>query len=55
MIVLDTHVLVWSVLDSPRLGQRFTASLESSWAEGAVAVSSIRLLGDCPIAGERKA
>ena len=41
MILLDTHVLVWSVLDSPRLGQRFTASLESSWAEGAVAVSSI--------------
>lgn len=41
MILLDTHALVWSVLDSPRLGRRFRASLESSWAESAVAVSSI--------------
>lgn len=41
MILLDTHALVWAVLDSHRLGERFKASLESSWAEGAVAVSSI--------------
>lgn len=41
MILLDTHALVWSVLDSHRLGERFRASLESSWAEAAVAVSSI--------------
>lgn len=41
MILLDTHVLVRSVMDSHRLGEEFKATLSSSWAEGAVAVSSI--------------
>ena len=41
MILLDTHVLVWAVLDSHRLGERFRAALESAWDEAAVAVSSI--------------
>lgn len=41
MILLDTHVLILSVMDSHRLGEEFKALLDSSWAEGAVAVSSI--------------
>ncbi len=41
MILLDTHVLVWSVMDSDRLGEEFKSMLGSSWGEGAVAVSSI--------------
>lgn len=41
MILLDTHALLWSVMDSHHLGERFKEALESSWAEGAVAVSSI--------------
>ena len=40
MILLDTHTLLWSVVDSPRLGRRFRATIESAWEEGAVAASS---------------
>lgn len=40
MILLDTHTLLWAVVDSQRLGQRFRAALESAWDEGLVAVSS---------------
>ncbi|MDE0374884.1 MAG: type II toxin-antitoxin system VapC family toxin [bacterium] len=41
MILLDTHVLVRSVMDSDRLGEEFKSMLGSSWVEGSVAVSSI--------------
>ena len=40
MILLDTHTLLWSVMDSRDLGDRFRAALESAWQEGSVAASS---------------
>ena len=40
MILLDTHTLLWSAMDSHRLGGRFRATLQSAWDEYSVAVSS---------------
>ena len=40
MILLDTHTLVWTVMDSQRLGKRFRVTLESAWNEGSVGASS---------------
>lgn len=40
MILLDTHVLLWQVSASPRLGVRACGQLQAAWEERAVAVSS---------------
>ena len=40
MILLDTHVLLWLVAGSPRLGVRARGKIQSAWEQGAVAVSS---------------
>ena len=41
MILLDTHVLLWSRLDDPRLGPEARATITRHWALGEVAVSSV--------------
>lgn len=41
MIVLDTHVLVWGLIDYEKLGRKARARIEQHWARGEVAVSSI--------------
>lgn len=41
MILLDTHVLVWLLVDDPRLGSRTRDTLGARWPTGEVAVSSI--------------
>jgi PIN domain nuclease of toxin-antitoxin system len=40
VILLDTHVLLWLVAGSPRLGTRARGQIQSAWAQGEVAVSS---------------
>ncbi len=41
MILLDTHVLVWSVSDEARLGEQTRAVIDSAWSRNEVAVSAI--------------
>ena len=41
MILLDTHVLVWSVTDEADLGEQARAVIESAWSSNEVAVSAI--------------
>jgi PIN domain nuclease of toxin-antitoxin system len=41
LIVLDTHVLVWVLSGSERLGRRARAMMDSSLANDALAVSAI--------------
>ena len=40
MILLDTHVLVWLVAGSGRVGQRSRRAIQESWDDGGAAVSS---------------
>ncbi len=41
VIVLDTHVLVWSQFEQKQLGKKSVAILERRWSRGEVAVPSI--------------
>ena len=41
MIVLDTHVLVWSASDDRKLGRKARGLLDRFWAAGQVAVPAI--------------
>ena len=41
VIVLDTHVLIWSVTDDRKLGRSARALLDRYWAKAGVAVSAI--------------
>jgi PIN domain nuclease of toxin-antitoxin system len=41
VIVLDTHVLVWSQFEPKQLGKKSVAMLERSWSRGEVAIPSI--------------
>jgi PIN domain nuclease of toxin-antitoxin system len=41
MIVLDTHVLVWSQFEQKQLGKKSASLLERRWANGEVAIPSI--------------
>lgn len=43
MILLDTHVLVWSVLDSPRLSRRAAAAIRRARSDGGVAIAGVTL------------
>lgn len=43
MILLDTHVLLWLVAGSSRLGARARSRIQSAWERGEVAVSSFTL------------
>ena len=47
MILLDTHVLVWLVAGSARVGQRSRRVIQEAWDDGGAAVSSFTL---CEIA-----
>ncbi len=40
MILLDTHILLWLVSGSSRLGDRAESRIQNAWEEGMVAVSS---------------
>ena len=40
MILLDTHVLVWLVSGSQRVGEQSQREIQSAWEDGAVAVSA---------------
>ncbi len=41
MLLLDTHVLLWLRLDSPRLGRQSRVLLDRAWEEGHAAISTI--------------
>lgn len=41
MILLDTHVLLWILLDDPKLGNQTRQVIYTAWAESEVAVSAI--------------
>lgn len=41
MIVLDTHVLLWSQFDQKKLGKKSNLLLERFWEQAQVAVSSM--------------
>lgn len=41
MILLDTHVLVWAVVDDRKLGRKARALIDRFWAAGKVAVPAI--------------
>lgn len=41
MIVLDTHVLVWTLEDDPRLGPRARAAIDEAAGQGGVLVCAI--------------
>ena len=41
MILLDTHVLVWSSLEPSRIGPQASAAMQEGWSANAMAVSSI--------------
>ena len=41
MILLDTHALIWSLLDDRRLGQRARRSIGQAWSDNDVGVSAI--------------
>ncbi len=43
MILLDTHVLVWLVAGSDRLGPRARTAIQATWDDGTAAVSSFTL------------
>lgn len=40
MILLDTHVLLWHVAGSPRLGARARREIERAWQEGEASASA---------------
>ena len=41
MMLLDTHVLIWLLLDNDQLGEYALSLIRSSWADGDIAVSAI--------------
>ena len=41
MILLDTHVLVWLLLNDRRIGQQTREAVDRSWGRGEAAVSAI--------------
>lgn len=41
MIVLDTHVLVWALVDDPRLGAQARAAIDEAAGQGGVLVCAI--------------
>jgi PIN domain nuclease of toxin-antitoxin system len=41
MIVLDTHVLIWSQFDKKQLGKKSLALIERRWQAGEIAIPSI--------------
>ena len=41
MILLDTHALIWLLLDDPRLGRQTRQIIASAWADNQAAVSAI--------------
>jgi PIN domain nuclease of toxin-antitoxin system len=41
VIVLDTHVLVWSQFEQKQLGKKSVAMLERRWSRGEVAIPAI--------------
>ena len=41
MILLDTHALIWLLLDDPRLGRQTRQIIASAWADSQAAVSAI--------------
>lgn len=43
MILLDTHVLVWLVAGSDRLGARSRTAIQAAWGDGVATVSSFTL------------
>ena len=43
MILLDTHVLVWTVADSKRLSRAATREIEKFHRQGGIAISAITL------------
>lgn len=43
MIVLDTHVLVWTVEDDPRLGKRSRKTIDTESEQGGILVPAICL------------
>jgi PIN domain nuclease of toxin-antitoxin system len=43
LLLLDTHVLVWTVEGSPKLGQRAKVAINRAARQGRVAVSAISL------------
>ncbi len=43
MILLDTHVLLWLVAGSSRVGPRARTAIQEAWDDGAAAVSSFTL------------
>ena len=43
MILLDTHVLVWLVAGSGRVGPRSRDAIQEAWDDGAAAASSFTL------------
>lgn len=43
MILLDTHVLVWSVADSKKLSRAAVAAIHRAQVDGGIAISAITL------------
>ena len=41
MILLDTHALIWLLLDDPRLGRQTRQVIARAWADNETAVSAI--------------
>ena len=41
LVLLDTHVLIWTITQSNRIGQQTQALLESASADGNVCISAI--------------
>ena len=41
MIILDTHVLIWLLLNDDRIGEQTRGVIRNAWAESDVAVSAI--------------
>jgi len=41
MILLDTHVLVWSSLEPSRIGPQASAAMQEGWSANSMAVSAI--------------
>ena len=41
MILLDTHALIWLLLDDPRLGRQTRQIIANAWSDNETAVSAI--------------
>ena len=41
MTLLDTHVLIWLRLDSPRLGAKARRAIDRDWQTGQIYISAI--------------